>query len=118
MKTAAKVFIIIGIVTGFWLIVPLIVGIIALKKLESASSHSELVGIGVVTLIFCSLLGGLFMLLVKDEDLNNIVPEVKISESKEDDSIVDKIQKLSELKKDGTISDAEFEEVKKSVIEK
>ena len=33
MKTAAKVFIIIGMVVGFWSILPLIFGGLALKKL-------------------------------------------------------------------------------------
>ncbi len=69
MKTAAKVFIIIGMVFQFWLIVPLIVGIIALNKLNKATSKADLVGIGIVTLIFCNLIGGILMLCLKDEDL-------------------------------------------------
>ena len=69
MKTAAKVFIILGMVIGCWMIVPLIVGGIALSKLNKANSRSELTAIAVVTLLFCSLLGGIFMLCLKDEDL-------------------------------------------------
>lgn len=70
MKTAAKVFIIIGIVLEFYLIVPLIVGVIALKKLKRAQNKDELVTIGVLTLIFCSMVGGILMLCIPEEDLN------------------------------------------------
>lgn len=74
MKTAAKVFTIIGMVVGFWTIIPLIVGIIALKKLNKATSKSELTGIAICNLLFCNLIGGILMLCLKDEDL---VPAAK-----------------------------------------
>lgn len=45
MKSAAKVFIIIGMCVGFLAIVPLVVGIIALKRLDAAKKHSDLVTI-------------------------------------------------------------------------
>lgn len=69
MKTAAKVFIILGMISGCLYIFPLVVGIIALKKLKSATEKSQLVSMGVVTLIFCSLIGGILMLCLSDEDL-------------------------------------------------
>lgn len=69
MKTAAKVFLIISMVCGFWMIIPLIVGAIALKKLNTATKKDELVGIGVCALLFCGLVSGILMLCIKDEDL-------------------------------------------------
>lgn len=69
MKTAAKVFTIIGMITGFWMIIPLIVGFIALKKLKTAQTKAELTTIAIVNLIFCSLIGGILMLCLKDQDL-------------------------------------------------
>lgn len=69
MKTAAKVFTIIGMVVGFWTIIPLIVGFIALKKLKTATTKSELTAIAIVNLIFCSLIGGIIMLCLSDADL-------------------------------------------------
>ena len=69
MQTVAKVFIIIGMVVGFWSILPLIFGIIALKKLKTATKKDDLVVTAVLTLLFCNILGGIFMLLIKDEDL-------------------------------------------------
>ena len=72
MKTAAKVFIILGMVFTFYLIIPLIVGFIALKKLKTATSKQELTGIAVVTLIFCSLIGGILMLCLNDKDFAEV----------------------------------------------
>ncbi|MBQ7935364.1 MAG: hypothetical protein IJ407_04015 [Clostridia bacterium] len=69
MKTAAKVFIIIGIVVGFIGIIPPIVGFIALNKLKKATKKSELTGIAIVTLLFCNLIGGILMLCLSDADL-------------------------------------------------
>ena len=73
MKTAAKVCIIIGMVFGFWMILPLVFGILALNKLNTATKKEELVGMGVCALLFCSTLGGIFMLCVTDEDLQSNV---------------------------------------------
>ena len=69
MKTAAKVFIIIGMIVGFWSILPLIFGFIALKKLKTATKKDDLVVTAILTLLFCNILGGIFMLLIKDEEL-------------------------------------------------
>lgn len=71
MKSAAKAFIILGIVLTFYLIVPLILGIIAIKKLDSAQTADELVGWGIVTLLFVSNIAGILMLCIKDSDLQN-----------------------------------------------
>ena len=70
MKTAAKVFIWIGMIMQFIFIYPIIVGIFALKKIDEASSKNELQVFGVLTLFFCSFLGGIFMLSIKDEELS------------------------------------------------
>ena len=69
MKTAAKVFIIIGMVCQFFLIFPIFVGLHALKKLNAATCKADITtGTAVVTLLFCNLIGGILMLLLKDED--------------------------------------------------
>lgn len=74
MKTAAKVFIILGMIAGCWLIVPLIVGGFALSKLNKATSKSDLTVNAVLVLLFCNLIGGILMLCLSDEDLKDNVP--------------------------------------------
>lgn len=56
-------------------------GFSAIRKLEEARSHKELVTIGVLTMIFCSFLGGLFMLLIKDEELKQTMSRKVIPQS-------------------------------------
>ena len=69
MKTAAKIFIMISMVCGFWTIFPLIFGGIALKISKTGTTKSELTGSAICTLIFVNVLAGIFMLCIKDEDL-------------------------------------------------
>jgi hypothetical protein len=70
MKIAAKIFIWIGMIFGFFLIYPIIVGIKALKKLETAKEKNDLTRIGILTLLFCNLIAGIVILLMEDSDLN------------------------------------------------
>jgi hypothetical protein len=65
MQTVAKVFIIIGMICGFWAVLPLVFGIIALKKMKTEKPST---GLSVCVLLFCSLLGGIFLLCSKDEE--------------------------------------------------
>ena len=69
MKTAIKVLTIIGMVVGCWWIVPIIVGIFVLKKLEEAKTKSELTTMAILNLLFCNTIAGILMLCIKDEDL-------------------------------------------------
>lgn len=65
MKTAAKVFIIIGMILQFWLIFPLIFGGIALSQMKTRKPST---GISVCVLFLCSLIGGILLLASKEED--------------------------------------------------
>ena len=65
MKTAAKVFIIIGMIFNFWWIAPIIVGAIALKKMKTEKPS---VGLSVCVLIFTNVLGGIFLLCSRPEE--------------------------------------------------
>lgn len=77
MKQAARIFIILGMVFGFFLIFPIILGVFALKKLDEATKAEDITTWGIVTLICVSFIGGLLMLLLKDEDLkeNKVVQD-------------------------------------------
>lgn len=61
MELAAKIFIIIGMITGCFAILPLIFGFIALGKIKKGEVT---VGWSILTLIFVNILGGVFMLLI------------------------------------------------------
>lgn len=65
MKTAAKVFIILSMIFGFYMILPLVFGIIALKKMKTEKPST---GLSVCVLLFCSVLAGVFLLCSKEEE--------------------------------------------------
>ena len=69
MKTTAKVFIWIGMILNFYLIFPIIVGINALNKLDTAKTKEELTTSAWLTFWFCHVIGGILMLQLKDYDL-------------------------------------------------
>lgn len=122
MKTAAKVFIILGIVFTFYLIVPLIIGVIALNKLENVQNKDELTGIAICTLLFCSLLGGIFMLCIPDTEFNSTIGATNgnFEQPREDKRFSDVTKNLSQLKKlldDGIITQDIYEEKRKKYIE-
>lgn len=71
MKQTAKVFIWIGMISQCILIFPIIFGILALKKINTATSKKDLQTLGILTIFFCSILGGIFMLNIKEEELLN-----------------------------------------------
>lgn len=71
MKKAARIFIWIGMIYSFYLIFPIVVGVLALKKLDSCTNKEDLKTMGILTIFFCSTLGGAFMLCINDEELNN-----------------------------------------------
>ena len=65
MKKAAKVFIVIGMIFQFWLVIPLILGIVALNKMKKGKPS---VGFSVCVLLFVNVLGGIFLLCSKEEE--------------------------------------------------
>lgn len=65
MRTAAKVFIILSMIFGFYAILPIIFGAIALKKMKTEKPST---GMCVCVLIFCSLAGGIFLLCSKESE--------------------------------------------------
>lgn len=70
MKTTAKVFIIIGMVGGAVAILPLVVGLIALEKLKTATCKADIIVISILTLFF-NPIAGIIMLFLKDKHFIN-----------------------------------------------
>ena len=63
MKTVAKVLMIISMICGFWTILPLIFGIIGLKKLKNGEMTT---GWKVMILLFVNVIAGILLLCDKD----------------------------------------------------
>ena len=130
MKDAAKVFIIIGMVFTFYLIVPIIVGIIAISKMDKAYYKSDLTAISIITLLFCSLVGGICMLCISDEEFkggkNRFAKEniEKTSTGEYVNSLMldfynsEALERLKKMLDDGIITKEEYNEKRKKYIEK
>ena len=72
MKTAAKVFIILGMIWQFYLIFPIVLGIIALNRLKKANSKDEFgVGWAVVVLLLVNVIAGIILLCMNDYNFDN-----------------------------------------------
>ena len=69
MKTAAKVFNILSMIFGFYMIYPLVLGIIANKKLNECKDIKSIHNWGIVVLLFVNLISGIIMLVMKEDDL-------------------------------------------------
>ena len=117
MKRAAKVFIWIGMIFNFYLIYPIVIGVLALKKLKTASSKNELQTLGILTLLFCNLIGGVFMLCMTDEEL---ATNVQDSDKKENATTASKIEtELKDIKRlydEQLITDEEYNRMRAAVI--
>ena len=119
MKTAAKAFIWIGMICGAIVIVPLIIGILALKKIDEAQTKDELTGWGIAVLICCSTLGGIFMLCMSEEELSqnaSIPPQTQINH--EPTTIEEELKKTKALYDKGLLNEEEYQSIRKSIISK
>ena len=128
MKTAAKVFLILGIILQCYLIYPIILGIFAYKAIDHAKSKNELLTWGILSLVLVSLLGGLFMILIPDNEMNYEYVDMsssdntsygKSKENKEEEKdVVDKLRELKDLLDSGAISSEEYDKIKNDILNK
>lgn len=65
-----KALTIVSIAMAIYSVISIVVGILAIQKLKTAKNRNELVPLGIVSIFLVSLFGGIFMLCVKDEELN------------------------------------------------
>jgi len=72
MIIASKVFIYIGMILQFFLIYPIVIGVKALKTIDRATNKSDLNRIAIASIFFCSFMGGIFMLLIDEYDLQKL----------------------------------------------
>ena len=64
MKQIAKIFIIIGMVCGFWAILPLVFGWLALKKIDNGEMDTTW---KILVILFVSPIAGILLFLDKEE---------------------------------------------------
>lgn len=118
MKNAAKVFLIISMILYFELVFPLILGAIALSKLDHPRSKEEVRTWGILSIIFVSILGGIFMLCIKEEDLN--FKEISFEESltgyNPSNDPSQKLIDLKELYDSGVIDETIYKEKREQYI--
>lgn len=69
MKDLAKIFIWIGIVTSFFLIFPIFVGLSALKKIDNAKTKAELGATPILVFFFVSPIAGIVLFVIDDKAL-------------------------------------------------
>ena len=100
-------------------IAAIVVGHITLKRLENCKNKDDMLVISIVCLIFCSIIAGIILLLMDEKEFN-IGNEVKKDETKEEkagiSSLEKKINDLKRLKKNGLITESEYEALRKKTI--
>ena len=116
MKKAAKTFLIIGMILEFYLIVPLIIGILTIKRINNAKTTDELRGWGIASILLVSVLGGIFVLCIKDEELVLSSNQVDNAPNKIEFSS-DRLNELKSLLDDGIIDKETYEEKRKKYLE-
>lgn len=120
MKQAAKVFLILGMVIGGITIVPIVIGVFALKAIDEAKKKEDLEVWAILSIFLVSLVGGILMLFITDEELNEnpeLIVDAKVEEKTEDDYIAN-IKKLKELFDSGAITKEEYEKLKAKELAK
>ena len=118
-KKIIKIFIIIGMVCGCFAICPIIIGFMALDKLDKAKNKEELTVMAILTLIFVSPVAGLIMILADEKELF-IEEDIELVEVDSFDSIYEdnanKLRELKSLYEDGFITEEEYQEKRKKYI--
>ena len=117
MKKRAKIFLIIGMCLTFYFIFPVVLGILAIKKIDNAKTSDELTTWGIVCIFFVSILGGIFILLIKENEFDNL--EKNTNNNGYDDVInpAIKIMELKQLKDDGIIDETTYQEKRSKYVE-
>ena len=145
MKTAAKVFLIIAAVgsgigvliytiLSFTMIpaslislvgvcifaVPLILNILTFKQLCKAKTKKEIKPLAIATLILGGFIGGLLVLCMDESDFsdNSAIKYETASKQVNAESLEKNLQKLKELRDNGTLSEEEYAEARKKAIDK
>lgn len=104
------------------LIIPiasLLVAHFTLKSLKVATKKDDIIGIGVVCLIFSSIIGGIVLLSSDDKDFVANT-NAKTSKSQEDSELTPlekNLKRIRNMKESGVISQEEYDQLRKKILE-
>lgn len=94
----------------------IILPIYALKRIDTAKSKKDLQVWGIIILIFSNVVAGILILLIDDEELNRKA----INNSNKQittDELSNRLEKLRRIKEEQNLTDEEYNELKKKVID-
>ena len=141
MKNAAKIFLYIGIglfgligliyfvlsfcgipasllfliFVAYAICIGIILPIYALKRIDTAKSKKDLQVWGIIILIFSNLVAGILILLIDDEELNG--KAINNNKQITTDELSSRLEKLRRIKEEQNLTDEEYNELKKKVID-
>ena len=104
------------IFVAYAICIGIILPIYALKRIDTAKSKKDLQVWGIVILIFSNLVAGILILLIDDEELNGKA----INNSNKQittDELSNRLEKLRRIKEEQNLTDEEYNELKKKVID-
>lgn len=118
MKKAARVFIIISMVVGCFLIYPIILGYIALKKIDEDAPKDEIFLWGVLIAAFVSQIGGILMILYTiDENKRGIpVTVVNAEENAKDLNVEERLKNIRDLLDRQVIDQEEYDQRRAEIL--
>lgn len=146
MKKTAKIFLIIGAVFAVFCLFPAIAAIIAdylagglililyivfslvialyaKTKLDEATKKDELLGIGILTLLFCNMIAGILILCLRDEDLSDNIVSNKNTDTSpnltnKDEDIYEKLKRLKKMFDEGIIDEEIYQKKRSEYLTK
>ncbi|MBO8427120.1 MAG: hypothetical protein IAC58_00970 [Firmicutes bacterium] len=115
----STIILILGLIMIIIGIIGFIFAIITVTKLSKATNKKQIIVPAIFSLIFSCFIGGLLTLLIPQEDFDEGKKEVfaKASEDSASD-ITERLKKLDELEKNGTITKEEKEKIKLKILDK
>ena len=117
------------------MIFPLIIGILALNKLDSAKNKDELLVMSILTTLFCSAIAGIFMFCIKEEEINEeYYEQIKKQKQKNENTesistssdselpdtkeLTKELEKAKKLYEDKLITEEEYNQMREKILNK
>ena len=103
------------IFVAYAICIGIILPIYALKRIDTAKSKKDLQVWGIIILIFSNLVAGILILLIDDEELNG--KAINNNKQITTDELSSRLEKLRRIKEEQNLTDEEYNELKKKVID-